>query len=105
VGCLRGLTPPARRLHLPRRSRAKGFRMAHKSIIVTVADDALKDIHQVADHLKARGMTVHRVMPVTGVIAGSIAPSKLSALAKVQGVSSVEEEASVQLPPPGSDVQ
>lgn len=76
-----------------------------KPIIVTVTDDMLKDIHQVADQLVAKGMKVDRVMPVTGVIAGSCPSTKMSALEKVNGVMSVEEEAVAHLPPPNSPVQ
>ena len=63
-----------------------------KAIIVTVGDDALNNIHQLADQLAAKGMKVDRVMPVTGVIAGSCAATKMPALEKVDGVISVEEE-------------
>ena len=76
-----------------------------KPIIVTITDDGLKDIQKIARALKAKGMTVSRVMPVTGVIAGSSPSGKLSALKKVAGVSSVEEEAVAELPPPGSKLQ
>ena len=65
-----------------------------KSVIVTVADDALDEIQGLADRLKGHGMTVKRVMPVTGVISGSVAASKMGALRRVSGVSSVEEELS-----------
>jgi hypothetical protein len=76
-----------------------------KSLIVTVSDDALKNIHQLAEHLGAKGLKVDRVMPVTGVISGSYAGSKMSELKKVDGVQSVEEELTSELPPPDSDVQ
>jgi len=39
-------------------------------------------------------MTIKRVMPVTGVISGSVAASKLPTLRGVSGVVSVEEELS-----------
>ena len=63
-----------------------------KSIIVTVADEALGQIDSLATRLAGHGMTVKRVMPVTGVIAGSVEASKFEALRGVPGVSSVEEE-------------
>jgi len=50
-------------------------------------------------------MKVDRVMPVTGVIAGSCAASKVADLKKVDGVMSVEEEVVAQLPPQDSSVQ
>lgn len=76
-----------------------------KSIIVTVTDHMLGDIEQVAQKLAAKGMKVNQVLPITGVISGSCAPAKMSALEKVDGVASVEEEASATLPPAGSTVQ
>jgi hypothetical protein len=63
-----------------------------KSVIVTVADDALGEIKSLATRLEDQGMTVKRVMPVTGVISGSVAASKIGTLREVSGVSSVEEE-------------
>jgi hypothetical protein len=77
----------------------------YEPIIVTVADEKLKSIHDVADHLAAEGMKVDQVMPVTGIITGSSSPTKLSALKKVDGVLSVEEEAVAYLPTPDSPVQ
>ena len=76
-----------------------------KSIVVTVADDALGNIQKVADQLAAKGMKVSRVMPLTGVIGGFSAPSNLSALQQVDGVMSVEEEAVARLPPSDSPIQ
>ncbi len=73
-----------------------------KSIVVTVSDEALPDIRDVADRLAAQGMIVDRVMPKMGIISGSCAPAKTSALEAVQGVTSVEEEAVARLPPSGS---
>lgn len=76
-----------------------------KPIIVTVADDALKDIAQLANKLKAKGMKVDRVLPITGVISGSLEVSKMAGLQDVEGVMSVEEEVSAELPPPDSPLQ
>jgi hypothetical protein len=76
-----------------------------KSIIITVSDDALPNIRQLADDLGARGLKVDRVLPVTGVITGSCATSDVCALEEVDGVLSVEEEATARLPPSDSSVQ
>ena len=76
-----------------------------KSIIVTVTDDALNKIDELAERLKTKGMKVDRVLPATGVITGSAASTKMSTLKKVDGVMSVEEELTIQLPPPDSPVQ
>jgi hypothetical protein len=65
-----------------------------KSVIVTVADDALGDIHSLATRLKSHGMKVTRILPTTGVISGSVSAAKMPALRDVSGVMSVEEELS-----------
>jgi hypothetical protein len=78
---------------------------ASKSIVVTVADGALKEIRKVADQLSAKGMNVTRVLPMTGVIAGSSASTKVASLRKVAGVASVEEEVVAELPPSDSKLQ
>jgi hypothetical protein len=83
----------------------RGGRTMLKPVIVTVADNALMRIQEVADQLASKGMKVKRVMPVTGVISGLCPPSKTSALEKVGGVVSVEEEAVAHLPPPDSPIQ
>ena len=74
-------------------------------VIVTVTDERLNDIKEVADQLVARGMRVERVLPVTGVISGSVASFQLAALREVDGVTSVEEEVTAVLPPRDSPVQ
>jgi hypothetical protein len=76
-----------------------------KSVIVTVSDAALPNIHQLADKLGARGLKVNRVMPVTGVITGSCTKSKVPALGQIEGVLSIEEEATAELPPSDASVQ
>lgn len=76
-----------------------------KPIIVTVTDDALNKIDDLAAQLTAKGMKVDKVLPLTGVIAGSAASTKVSGLKKVKGVMSVEEEAVAELPPADSPVQ
>jgi gentisate 1,2-dioxygenase len=64
-----------------------------KPVIVTVSDEQLENIYQVANHLAAEGLNVDQVFPVTGVIAGTSVPAQMSVLEKVDGVMSVEEEA------------
>lgn len=62
-----------------------------KSVIVTVADSALANIHELANELADKGMKVKRVLPITGVISGSYS-SSLSRLQGMHGVKAVEEE-------------
>lgn len=76
-----------------------------KPIIVTVTDEMLENIDQVAEQLSSGGMKVDNVLPMTGVISGTCADSDISTLEQVEGVMSVEEEATATLPPPASDVQ
>lgn len=76
-----------------------------KSIVVTVADSALKDIKGLAERLTQKGLSVDRVMAITGVITGTCDPKRMKGLEGIQGVASVEEELHVQLPDPDSDVQ
>jgi hypothetical protein len=85
-----------------RKSAAAGPRTP---VIVTVTDAMLTKIQNVADKLAAKGMKVERVMPMTGVIAGSSASAKMPALRDVEGVMSVEEELAAVLPPPDSPVR
>jgi hypothetical protein len=80
-------------------------REQHSPVIVTVTDAKLDQIESVASSLRAEGMKVERVLPKTGVISGSYAPSKMENLRGVDGVESVEQEAVAVLPPPGSTVQ
>lgn len=75
-----------------------------RPVIVTVNDQMLPSIQQVADQLASRGLKVDRVLPYSGVISGSYADD-LSALNGVDGVLSVEEEASASLPPSDADLQ
>lgn len=76
-----------------------------KSVIITVSDEALTEIDQLADKLKKKGLKVERVLPITGVIAGAVAPDKVASIRKVQGVLSVEDELYSELPPPDAPVQ
>jgi hypothetical protein len=76
-----------------------------KSVVVTVTDAALKDIQSIAKKLTAKGLKVDQVLPITGVISGSCPVGKEAGLRNVKGVHSVEEDVSVQLAPPGSEVQ
>jgi hypothetical protein len=75
-----------------------------KSVIVTVTDEMLPRIQSVADDLSSRGLKVSRVMPMTGVISGSLS-ADLSDLNDIEGVMSVEEEFTAELPPADSELQ
>ena len=59
-------------------------------IIVTVDDQNLPVIESVVAGLQSTGMNVDRVMPVSGIITGEVARSKLEQLRSVPGVAGVE---------------
>ncbi|UOY02313.1 hypothetical protein [Blastococcus sp. PRF04-17] len=75
------------------------------NLSVTVDDGHLPAIDQVAEALRARGMEVAQVLDGLGIITGSAPAESRSALTDVEGVASVDEELSYQLPPPDAPVQ
>ena len=70
---------------------------------VTVDDGHAID--EVAAGLRARGMEVAQVLDGIGVITGSAPDDVRHTLADVEGVASVDEQLTHQLPPPDSAVQ
>ena len=74
-------------------------------LTVTVDDEHMDRVAEVADALRARGLTITAVHAEVGIISGSVDAGKQSAVAEVPGVSSVEEGQSLRLPPPGSAIQ
>jgi len=72
---------------------------------VTVDDGHLPAINEVAAALRAQGMRVEQVLDGLGIITGSAPDDSRSALTGVEGVASVDEELTHQLPPPDSAVQ
>ncbi|MDQ0768025.1 hypothetical protein QF031_000774 [Pseudarthrobacter defluvii] len=74
------------------------------NINVTVHQEYLSAIADVADALRARGMQVEQVLEM-GFITGSAPNDRLQDLKKVSGVQSVDQELGYQLPPPDEDIQ
>lgn len=72
---------------------------------VTVDDEHLPAIEDVARQLRAHGMQVEQVLDGLGIITGSAGPEVSQALRSVAGVSSVEAQLIHQLPPPDSPIQ
>lgn len=68
-----------------------------ESVIVTVNDEGIDRIDEVARHLQEAGLKVDRVLPITGVITGSCPPSAQGPLSAVRGVSAVENEVKAHL--------
>jgi uncharacterized membrane-anchored protein len=74
-------------------------------VTITVDDTHLDRIEEVAAHLRSSGMQVDQVLNEIGVISGSVPDNRRQLLKTVTGVQSVEDAATVQLPPPESPVQ
>ncbi len=72
---------------------------------VTVDDGHLPDLGSVVDSLRARGMQVEQVLEGLGVITGTAPSDVREALTDVEGVVSVDEQQTYQLPPPDAPVQ
>jgi predicted CoA-binding protein len=68
-----------------------------KPVVITVTDDKLESIYQVAELLAINGFQVDEVFPLTGVIVGKSPLEQISALEQIDGVMGVEEEATAQL--------
>lgn len=70
--------------------------MAHQEeidrIVVTVSDDRLPEIQEVASALQAAGMTVENILSVVGIITGSVPRTARASLRSVAGVVAVETE-------------
>jgi ligand-binding sensor domain-containing protein len=75
------------------------------SVSVTVDDEHLARIDDVAAELRANGMQVDRVLDQLGVISGSVPEDRQQSLRAVAGVQSVEASRHFQQPPPDAPVQ
>jgi hypothetical protein len=75
------------------------------ALTVSVDDEHLDRLENVADRLREAGMQVDRALPAIGTITGAVAASKLAALRAIEGVADVEESREYQLPPPDSPIQ
>ena len=73
-------------------------------VTVTVDEAHAGAIDEVAARLREAGMDVDRVLGAIGVITGSVAAARLHLVEAVEGVASVEEQASFELPPPDAEV-
>lgn len=79
--------------------------MAMTEITVTVDDDHLDKIEELAVQLRNSGMQIHQVLNEVGVISGSAPFDRRQDLRAVPGVMSIEGVRTFQLPPPESSVQ
>ncbi len=68
--------------------------MSHSEIVpvvVTLQDDAMSRIDEVAEDLKTCGMAVENILHAAGAVTGSIARASMASLAAVPGIEDVEE--------------
>lgn len=80
-----------------------GLQLAQFS--VTVDGGHVAELDSVASALAASGMRVERVLGTLGLITGQAPADARAALLAVPGVSSVDEQLRVRLPPPDAPVQ
>ena len=71
-----------------------------ENIIVTVSGDT----EQIAEELRAAGMSVEQVLVEVGIVTGSVDAARRASLAAIPGVLAVETERNLRIPPlePGS---
>jgi hypothetical protein len=81
-----------------KKAKSRPKTVGTKSIVITVDDDNLSRIDEVASELRSLGVKIDEVLKATGLICGSTA-TKAADLKKVPGVMSVEEQTSFDVPP------
>lgn len=79
--------------------------MSMINLTVAVSDNYLDHILDVVQHLNEAGFHVHQIMDSVGIIMGSCQSCQIGDVQKVDGVESVEAEATYHLVPPHSPVQ
>ncbi len=65
----------------------------------------MTSVQNVADRLKSAGMDVSGILESIGTITGSVDPSRIAELHKVEGVSNVSQSRTYRIAPPGSEVE
>ena len=79
--------------------------MMEVRLSLSISDSHTNRIDEVAGAAIRAGMTVGQRLPDLGVLTGEIDRDKLVRLRQVDGISDVEEERTVRIPPPDSPVQ
>ncbi|MBE9124625.1 MULTISPECIES: ketohydroxyglutarate aldolase [unclassified Coleofasciculus] len=79
--------------------------MSKINVSVSLDDEHIDQILEVAHNLESAGMKVENMMSGIGVLTGSCDSEKIEVLARVEGVSAVEPERRVQIAPPESEIQ
>ena len=76
-----------------------------KKVIVVVSDSARGEMASVAERLAAAGMQVGQILDSSGIVTGEVDDHLQPGLGLIPGISSVELEETIQLPPPDAPVQ
>ena len=79
--------------------------MAKVRVMISVADEKVDQLAAVASALRGAGVDVEQTLESLGTIVGSVDEARLSAVARLPGVASVERQGVVTLPPPDSEIQ
>ena len=79
--------------------------MTKVNVSISVDDEHLSEFSKVMKKVEKAGMEIDQELEDVGVATGSIDEEKVGKLRDVEGVSHVEEERQIQIPPPESDVQ
>ena len=79
--------------------------MTKVKVSISVDDEHLSEFSKVMKKVEKAGMEIDQELEDIGVATGSIDEDEVGRLRDVEGVSHVEEERQIQIPPPESDVQ
>lgn len=74
-------------------------------IVVSVGDESLGRLDEIAAALERMGMKVEHRMPSLGTISGAADPAVIERIRAVAGVEAVETARTFEIPPPDSEVQ
>jgi DNA-binding ferritin-like protein len=74
-------------------------------VSISVDDEYVGDLDEVAERLRALGLSVDELLSEIGIITGHIAESQADDLETVEGVAHVERSREYQLPAPDSEIQ
>ena len=78
--------------------------MARGNLRVTVLLANPENADSVIKRLRAKGFKPESSLKEIGVVVGTVPEAKLASLSEVDGVTSVEREREIQLPPPESGI-
>jgi 3-deoxy-D-manno-octulosonic-acid transferase len=79
--------------------------MTKVRLSLSVSDSHINKFNEVAAAAEQAGMKVERRLNEIGVLTGVIDQDKIGRLRQVDGISDVEEERTVRIPPPDSPIQ